>query len=112
LWFTLTAMSWFHPAWHRLPMRAVVIALLLVGGCDEKSPPRRSPPSTIAPLDLNEATEKQLEALPAIGPKHAKSIIASRNARGGRFTSVDQLLEIDGIGPKTIDAIRPYVVVH
>ena len=94
-------------------MRAVLIAILLVVGCDESSTPRRAPPpSTIAPLDLNSATVKQLEALPAIGQKHAKSIIASRNARGGRFTNVDQLLEIDGIGPKTLDAIRPYVVVH
>ena len=93
-------------------MRAVLIALLLVTGCDESSTPRRSPPSTIAPLDLNAATEKQLEALPAVGPKHARSIIASRNARGGQFKSVDHLLEIDGIGPMTVDAIRPYVYVR
>ena len=93
-------------------MRALLIALVLLGGCDENSTPRRAPPSTIAPLDLNSATEKQLEALPAIGPKHARSIIASRNARGGHFASVDQLLEIDGIGQKTVDEIRPYVFVR
>jgi competence protein ComEA len=93
-------------------MRAWLLALALLTACDEKSTPKRVPPSTIAPIDLNSATEKQLEALPAIGPKHAHSIIASRNARGGHFTSVDQLLEIDGIGPKTVDAIRPYVFVH
>ena len=51
------------------------------------------------------------KALPAIGPKHARSIIASRNARGGQFKSVDDLVQIDGIGTKTIDAIRPYVFV-
>lgn len=94
-------------------MRAVLLALalcVLVVGCDERD--RASPPpSAIAPIDLNVATEKQLEALPAVGPKHARSIIASRNARGGRFDSVDQLLAIDGIGPKTVDAIRPYVFV-
>ena len=94
-------------------MRALLIAVLLVAGCDESSTPRPAPPpSTIAPLDLNTATLKDLEALPAVGQKHAKSIIASRNARGGQFTSVDQLLEIDGIGPKTVDAIRPYVFVR
>jgi competence protein ComEA len=61
-------------------------------------------------LDLNRATQKELEGLPEIGPVHAKSIIASRNARGGHFESVDDLLKIDGIGPKTVEAIRPYVV--
>jgi competence protein ComEA len=95
-------------------MRAILLGLALLfsfAGCDE--PQRRSPPpaSPIAPIDLNTATEKQLEAMPAIGPKHARSIIASRNARGGRFKSIDELLEIDGIGPKTVDAIRLYVFV-
>ena len=61
-------------------------------------------------LDLNRATQKELEGLPEIGPVHAKSIIASRNARGGHFESVDDLMKIDGIGPKTVEAIRPYVV--
>lgn len=105
-------MSRFGRLWHGLKVRAVLIAFLLAAGCDENPPPRQSPPSTIEPLDLNAATEKQLEALPAVGPKHARSIIASRNARGGQFKSVDQLLEIDGIGAKTVDAIRPYVYVR
>jgi len=96
----------------------VVIGLLVGGiagaaiflmGCQE--PGQKAPPSSVAPIDLNRATEKQLEALPAIGPKHARSIIASRNARGGQFKSLDELLQIDGIGPKTVDAIRPYVFV-
>jgi competence protein ComEA len=67
----------------------------------------KSPPP---PLDLNTATEKDLEALPEVGQVKAKSIIASRNARGGRFESIDDLAKIDGIGPKTVDAIRPLVV--
>lgn len=65
-----------------------------------------------APIDLNTATEKQLETLPGIGPKHARSIIASRNARGGHFQRLEDLLSIDGIGPGTIDKIRPYVVLN
>lgn len=95
-------------------MRAVLLGLALCVafvGCDERKTPPRPAPTAMAPLDLNRATEKQLEALPQIGPKHAHSILASRNARGGRFKSVEQLLEIDGIGPKTVDAIRPYVFV-
>lgn len=99
-------------------MRAVLLSLAFLVAflvaCEEPpAGPRESPPpANLVPLDLNTATTKQLEALPGIGTKHASSIIHSRNARGGRFTSVDQLLEIDGIGPKTVDKIRPYVFVH
>ncbi len=38
--------------------------------------------------------------------------MASRNARGGHFKRFEDLLEIEGIGQGTIDAIRPYVVVR
>ena len=62
-------------------------------------------------LDLNRATIKELEALPGIGPVKARSIMASRNARGGRFNSLDELIAIDGVGEKTVEAIRPYVEV-
>jgi competence protein ComEA len=64
----------------------------------------------VVPLDLNAATTDQIEALPMIG--RARSIMASRNARGGHFKRLDDLLEIEGIGPAIVDAIRPYVVVH
>lgn len=94
-------------------MRAIVLILIaMLAGCsDERAPSSPPPSSPIGLLDLNTATEKQLEALPGIGPKHARSILASRNARGGRFKSLDDLLAIDGIGPRTIEAIRPYAVV-
>lgn len=94
-------------------MRAVLVALLCLAplGCNDTPPAPAPSPSLTAPLDLNTATEKQLEALPGIGPKHARSIIASRNARGGHFNKLEDLLSIDGIGPGTIEKIRPYVVV-
>ena len=95
-------------------IRLALVALLLglgAAGCDEPGP-RKAPPTEIqGPLDLNTATTKQLEALPGIGEHLARSIIASRNARGGRFQSVDELLKIDGIGEKTLEKIRPYVYV-
>jgi competence protein ComEA len=60
-------------------------------------------------IDLNRASVKEIERLPGIGDKLARKIMASRNARGGHFDNLEQLLQIDGIGPKTLDAIRPYV---
>lgn len=87
----------------------VSLALPVLAACQESAPTRTAPAGR---LNLNRATLVELEALPAIGPKHARSIMASRNARGGKFKNLDELLEIDGIGAKTLAAIRPYVVVE
>lgn len=59
-------------------------------------------------LDLNTASSEQLEALNGVGPVTAANIISHRS-RIGRFSSVDQLLEIKGIGAKTLEKIRPQV---
>jgi competence protein ComEA len=91
--------------------RILLVSFACLAGCDDGGTPGRAPPSTLAPLDLNTATVEQLEALPLIGPKHARSIVASRNARGGRFKRLEDLLSIDGIGSGIIEKIRPYVVV-
>ncbi|HUS27017.1 MAG TPA: helix-hairpin-helix domain-containing protein [Kofleriaceae bacterium] len=95
-------------------MRRLVLALALLTpvmfGCDDERP-RSAPTEIQGPLDLNRATTKQLEQLPGIGDHLARSIIASRNARGGHFNSVDDLLKIDGIGDKTLEKIRPLVYV-
>lgn len=95
-------------------MDRIVLALaLLITGCDDDRPRQVPAPSQVqGPLDLNRATTKELEALPGIGEHLARSIIASRNARGGHFNSVDDLLKIDGIGDKTLEKIRPYVYVE
>ena len=60
---------------------------------------------TISRLDLNRAQIKELEQITGIGPALAARIAAARTARG-RFHSLDQLLEIPGIGPKTLQILR------
>jgi competence protein ComEA len=62
----------------------------------------------VGPLDLNTATADELDGLPGVGPATAKAIIDAR-AKRGRFGSVDDLLEIRGIGPAKLDAIRDLV---
>ena len=59
-------------------------------------------------VDLNAATVEQLDALPGVGPVTAAAIVAWRQAHG-RFTSVDQLADVDGIGPTRLDKLRPLV---
>lgn len=58
-------------------------------------------------INLNTATINQLDALPGVGPATARAITEAR-ARN-RFTSVDDLLEVKGIGEKKLERIRPYV---
>ena len=62
------------------------------------------------PLNLNAATAEQLDALPGVGPATATAIIAYRRDHGP-FGSVDQLLEVPGIGPSKLAQIRSLIVV-
>jgi len=61
-------------------------------------------------LDLNTATQAQLEALPGIGPAYAQAIIAERQRRGG-FKAVNELRGVRGIGDKRFAEIAPLVTV-
>jgi competence protein ComEA len=63
-----------------------------------------------APVNLNTATEAELETLPDVGPVTAQSIVAWRDEHGG-FSSVDELLEVDGIGEVTLEKLTPFVTV-
>ena len=63
------------------------------------------------PLDLNTATAEQLEDLPGVGPSTAAAILAYRQEHG-RFRSVDELLEVRGIGEARLAELRPKVRVR
>ena len=65
-------------------------------------------PSAGPMVNLNTATQAQLETLPGVGPVTAESILAWRTDNGG-FTSVDELLEVDGIGEATLADLAPLV---
>jgi competence protein ComEA len=62
------------------------------------------------PIDLNTATAEQLDTLPGIGPATAAAIVEHRE-RTGPFASVDALLDVRGIGPAKLDALRELVSV-
>ena len=76
------------------------------------APPTASGPVPLpaAPVDINTATLEQLDVLPGIGPVTAQAILDWRIAHGA-FTSVDELLEVDGIGDVTLADIRDLVTV-
>jgi competence protein ComEA len=59
-------------------------------------------------IDLNTATAQDFERLPGIGPAMAAEIVRYR-ASIGRFSALEQLIDVRGIGPKTFQKLRPYV---
>lgn len=66
--------------------------------------------ASAGPVDLNEADEAALDELPGIGPATAAAIIEHRR-QIGRFSSVDQLLDVRGIGEAKLEQLRPLVTV-
>jgi competence protein ComEA len=59
-------------------------------------------------VDLNAATVDELDGLPGVGPVMAAAIVAWRTANG-RFADVEQLGDVDGIGPARLEKLRALV---
>ena len=60
------------------------------------------------PVGINSASTDDLQSLPGIGIKLAERIVDWRNSNNG-FKSIEELEEVDGIGKKKMEAIRPLV---
>jgi competence protein ComEA len=83
------------------------------GGEDDAAAPPGAAPAERSgapggPVNLNTATVEQLDTLPGVGPVTAAAIVAWRDANGA-FGSVDQLGEVDGIGPARLAKLRDLV---
>jgi competence protein ComEA len=72
------------------------------------SAPSSAAPGATAPVPINTASAAALETLPGIGPALAGRILEYRALRGG-FRRIDELGRVRGIGPKTLDRLRPLV---
>lgn len=72
--------------------------------------PARNVPVEDVRLELNSAAAEEFRWLPGIGPVLSEEIVTWREAHGG-FRSVEELLEVPGIGEKTFSGIRDYVYV-
>lgn len=69
-------------------------------------------PETVARvINLNTASGAELELLPGIGPALAARILEYRKEHG-RFRSVDELDNVKGIGPRTLEKLRPLVTIE
>jgi competence protein ComEA len=77
---------------------------------ERPSPVRTSVRARPLPCNINTASSSELEAVPGIGPAMAARIIEARTRRP--FTVVEDLLDVRGIGERTLERMRPYVVVR
>lgn len=89
----------------------VLFSAVLIGVLALRNPPLghspSDPPGLKTTIDINSADAAQLNALPNIGPALAQRIIDDRQTYGP-FDSLDDLDRVPGIGPRTIDSLRPH----
>jgi len=83
---------------------------LRIGGMDERSKSAGTGKNAEGQINLNTATEAELQTVSGIGQKKAQDIIAYREANG-KFKSVDELKNVSGIGAKTLEKLKDYVTV-
>jgi competence protein ComEA len=100
----------------------VLLALALVGGVAYRAAdywrvgadPLEVVPPPDGPtfhINVNAADWPLLSLVPGLGEKTAKKVIELRSRRKGGFKSVDELKDVNGIGAKTLEKIRPYLYI-
>jgi competence protein ComEA len=72
--------------------------------------PAKAAAAPASPVNLNTATQAQLETLPGIGPASAKRIIEYRE-KNGKFKKVEELMNVKGIGEKSFLKLKPMITV-
>ena len=90
-------------AWARAGVAALVLLLA--------APPlmaAQASTSANGRVNVNTANVDELQLLPGVGEARAEAILATRKSLGG-FTSVEQLVEVKGIGETLLERLRPHV---
>jgi competence ComEA-like helix-hairpin-helix protein len=77
-------------------------------GDDERPAKKGSKKQVSGKLNLNSATDEQLQMLPGVGPSKAERVVAWRQKNGG-FKRVADLRKVKGFGFKTLKKLEPYL---
>lgn len=98
-----------------VPWQQAVEVQNTTGSASSGALPAVNPASPTLPgpllVEINTADQAGLEALPGIGPVMAQAILDFR-AANGPFQSAEQLLDVKGIGPATLEKLRPYLLIN
>ena len=93
----------------------VMAVFFIIGGQNalgksEKSKAKEAPAAetVVKKININTADVDTLKGIKGIGPKLAENIVAYRE-KVGQFKTVDDLLEVKGVGDKKLEAIRPFI---
>jgi competence protein ComEA len=64
-----------------------------------------------SPININQATVKELSALPGIAKKKAEAIIAYRE-KNGKFSAIEDIKKVEGIGKDIFEKIKDHIVLE
>jgi len=111
----------YDPAWTRANLAALIVLCAAAGlalawraaaGRAETGQTVPVHPDRVAQaaerVDPNAASVASLRRLPGIGPQKAQAVVAERE--NGPFSGADDLQRVRGIGPKTVEKLRPFLV--
>lgn len=91
------------------PTRAIVDTEIVE--IDETATSAPTEVEIVFPININLATLEDLQLLPDIGPNTALAIINYRDSHGA-FTSIEQIQNVSGIGPRTFETIKPLITIE
>lgn len=109
-WVLLALAAVFLGILLTLSRREVKPAALGVSVSTDRLVPQEDVAPPFEPVDLNTATAEELTSLNGIGPALAERILAYRK-KNGPFSSVEEVLNVNGIGEKKLEALEGWVTV-
>ena len=86
-------------------------AAMRVAEKKEKNPDENRQTQLLKSVNINTSNKADMMTIPGIGSVTAERIILHREDHG-LFNSVEELLNVNGIGPKTLEKIRTYIKIE